>query len=204
MGVARLNRPTSSSAMSASSAPGFGGTVVNANQMLALRCAKYNGTFERVFDRYRQRIQLRSGRRPLKNEGIHPMGSVVAQYVTGQTLVGAISDNGHHAERAIGEFIGREAPGTVGHRPRQATSLRRLDRLVPAGIHSVLAGGRQGRTRGGQVTDTTGPLQTGNRPRPPGILPGRGPEACPGSWGGASLAAALLKYWRHLQQACCA
>ena len=78
------------------------------------------------------------------------MGSVVAQYVTGQTLVEAISDNGHHAKRAIGEFIGREAPGTVRHRPRQATSLRRLDRLVPAGIHSVLAGGRQGRTRGGR------------------------------------------------------
>jgi hypothetical protein len=71
------------------------------------------------------------------------MGSVVAQYVTGQTLVGVISDNGHHAERAIGEFIGREAPGTVGHRPCLAASLRRLDRLVPAGIHSVLAGGRQ-------------------------------------------------------------
>jgi hypothetical protein len=68
------------------------------------------------------------------------MGSVVAQYVTGQTLVGAISDNGHHAERAIGEFIGREAPGTVGHRPRLAASLRRLGRLVPAGIHSLLAG----------------------------------------------------------------
>jgi hypothetical protein len=35
--------------------------VTNANQMLALRCAKYNGTFDRVFDRYRQRIQDRSG-----------------------------------------------------------------------------------------------------------------------------------------------
>jgi hypothetical protein len=31
--------------------------VTNANQMLALRCAKYNGTFDRVFARYRQRIQ---------------------------------------------------------------------------------------------------------------------------------------------------
>jgi hypothetical protein len=71
------------------------------------------------------------------------MGSVVAQYVTGQTLVGAMSDNGYHAERAIREFIGREAPGTVGHHPRPAASLHRLDRLVPAGIHSVLAGGRQ-------------------------------------------------------------
>jgi hypothetical protein len=35
--------------------------VTNANQMLALRCAKYNGTFDRVFDRYRQRLQDRSG-----------------------------------------------------------------------------------------------------------------------------------------------
>jgi hypothetical protein len=35
--------------------------VTNANQMLALRCAKYNGTFDRVFARYRQRIQDRSG-----------------------------------------------------------------------------------------------------------------------------------------------
>jgi hypothetical protein len=35
--------------------------VTNANQMLALRCAKYHGTFDRVFARYRQRIQDRSG-----------------------------------------------------------------------------------------------------------------------------------------------
>lgn len=35
--------------------------VTNANRMLALRCAKYNGTFDRVFQRYRQRIQHRSG-----------------------------------------------------------------------------------------------------------------------------------------------
>jgi hypothetical protein len=34
--------------------------VSNANQMLALRCAKYNGTFDRVFERYRQCIQARS------------------------------------------------------------------------------------------------------------------------------------------------
>jgi hypothetical protein len=27
--------------------------VTNANQMLALRCSKYNGTFDRVFARYR-------------------------------------------------------------------------------------------------------------------------------------------------------
>jgi hypothetical protein len=35
--------------------------VTNANQMLALRCATYNGTFDRVFNRYRQRIQDQSG-----------------------------------------------------------------------------------------------------------------------------------------------
>jgi hypothetical protein len=35
--------------------------VTNANQMLALRCATYHGTFDRVFERYRQRIQDRSG-----------------------------------------------------------------------------------------------------------------------------------------------
>jgi hypothetical protein len=35
--------------------------VTNANQMLALRCAKYHGTFERIFARYRQRLQDRSG-----------------------------------------------------------------------------------------------------------------------------------------------
>ena len=35
--------------------------VTNANQMLALRCAKYNGTFDWVFERYRQRIKDRSG-----------------------------------------------------------------------------------------------------------------------------------------------
>jgi hypothetical protein len=35
--------------------------VTNANQMLALRCAKYNGTFDWVFARYRQRIQDQSG-----------------------------------------------------------------------------------------------------------------------------------------------
>jgi hypothetical protein len=36
-------------------------TVTNANQMLALRCAKYNGTFDRVFARYRRRLQGQSG-----------------------------------------------------------------------------------------------------------------------------------------------
>jgi hypothetical protein len=35
--------------------------VTHANQMLALRCAKYNGTFDRVFQCYRQRLQDRSG-----------------------------------------------------------------------------------------------------------------------------------------------
>src|SRR5262249_15251176 len=30
--------------------------VANGNHMLALRCAKYNGTFERVFERYRQQM----------------------------------------------------------------------------------------------------------------------------------------------------
>jgi len=33
----------------------------NANQMLALRCAKYHGTFDRLFDRQRQRSQESSG-----------------------------------------------------------------------------------------------------------------------------------------------
>jgi hypothetical protein len=35
--------------------------VTHANQMLALRCATYHGTFDRVFDHYRQRLQDRSG-----------------------------------------------------------------------------------------------------------------------------------------------
>jgi hypothetical protein len=29
----------------------------NGNEMLALRCAKYNGTFDRVFERHRQRLR---------------------------------------------------------------------------------------------------------------------------------------------------
>ncbi len=33
--------------------------VERANVMLALRCAKYNGTFERVFDLYKQRTMRR-------------------------------------------------------------------------------------------------------------------------------------------------
>jgi hypothetical protein len=40
--------------------------VTNANQMLALRCAKYNGTFDRLFDRYRRRIPEESGQTPPK------------------------------------------------------------------------------------------------------------------------------------------
>jgi hypothetical protein len=36
-------------------------SVTNANQMLALRCAKYHGTFDRVFARYRQRIRDQPG-----------------------------------------------------------------------------------------------------------------------------------------------
>jgi len=34
--------------------------VANGNHMLALRCAKYNGTFERVFERYRQKMLEKS------------------------------------------------------------------------------------------------------------------------------------------------
>jgi hypothetical protein len=37
--------------------------VERANQMLALRCAKYNGTFDRVFDAYKQRA-IRDGKVP--------------------------------------------------------------------------------------------------------------------------------------------
>jgi hypothetical protein len=40
--------------------------VTNANQMLALRCAKYNGTFDRVFARYRQSTQELSRGKPPK------------------------------------------------------------------------------------------------------------------------------------------
>ena len=36
---------------------GAGWYEANSNQMLALRCVKYNGTFEQVFARYRQRQQ---------------------------------------------------------------------------------------------------------------------------------------------------
>jgi Uncharacterised protein family (UPF0236) len=40
--------------------------VENANQMLALRCAKYNGTFDWVFEAYRQKAQQSSARLPRK------------------------------------------------------------------------------------------------------------------------------------------
>ena len=31
---------------------------INSNQMLALRCAKYNGSFDQVFARYQQRLRI--------------------------------------------------------------------------------------------------------------------------------------------------
>jgi hypothetical protein len=40
--------------------------VAQANQMLALRCAKVHGTFDHVFERYRPRIQKPSDRTPPK------------------------------------------------------------------------------------------------------------------------------------------
>jgi hypothetical protein len=40
--------------------------VPNANQMLALRCAKYNGTFERVFEAYRQKATQHRATAPRK------------------------------------------------------------------------------------------------------------------------------------------
>src|SRR5215510_1838513 len=39
----------------------------SSNQMLALRCAKYNGTYERVFGRYQQRMLTKSQQKHLKN-----------------------------------------------------------------------------------------------------------------------------------------
>ena len=47
--------------------------VTNANQMLALRCAKDHGTFDRVFARYRQRLQDQSGETPPKKQGMLPI-----------------------------------------------------------------------------------------------------------------------------------
>jgi hypothetical protein len=40
--------------------------VTNANQMLALRCAKYNGTFDRLFDRSQPRRSKEAGQMPPK------------------------------------------------------------------------------------------------------------------------------------------
>jgi len=40
--------------------------VVNSNHMLALRCAKYNGTFERVFERYRYKTLERLQQKNVK------------------------------------------------------------------------------------------------------------------------------------------
>ncbi|MBI3300933.1 MAG: ISKra4 family transposase [Deltaproteobacteria bacterium] len=40
--------------------------VANSNHMLALRCAKYNGTFERVFERYRQKLLEKSQQKNVK------------------------------------------------------------------------------------------------------------------------------------------
>ncbi len=40
--------------------------VANSNHMLALRCAKYNGTFERVFERYKQTLHAKSQQKNAK------------------------------------------------------------------------------------------------------------------------------------------
>jgi uncharacterized protein (DUF1499 family) len=40
--------------------------VANSNHMLALRCAKYNGTFERVFEQYRHKILEQSQQKNVK------------------------------------------------------------------------------------------------------------------------------------------
>jgi hypothetical protein len=40
--------------------------VENANQMLALRCARYNGTFEKVFENYREKIKQSHGKASCK------------------------------------------------------------------------------------------------------------------------------------------
>ncbi len=45
---------------------GAWGYVANSNHMLALRCAKYNGTFERVFDRYRHKTLEQSQPKKVK------------------------------------------------------------------------------------------------------------------------------------------
>lgn len=45
---------------------GAWGSVANSNHMLALRCAKYNGTFDRVFERYRHKILEQSQQTSVK------------------------------------------------------------------------------------------------------------------------------------------
>jgi hypothetical protein len=45
---------------------GAWGYVANSNHMLALRCAKYNGTFDRVFERYRQPLLAKSQQQNVK------------------------------------------------------------------------------------------------------------------------------------------
>jgi len=45
---------------------GAWGYVANGNHMLALRCAKYNGTFARVFGRYQQTILAKSQQKNVK------------------------------------------------------------------------------------------------------------------------------------------
>ena len=41
-------------------------SVTNANEMLALRCAKYHGPFDRLFARYQQRRHVPGGRKHSK------------------------------------------------------------------------------------------------------------------------------------------
>ena len=57
LAVVGLNRRTNSFVMCGSSALGAWWYEGNSNEMLALRCAKYNGTFDRVFERHRQRLR---------------------------------------------------------------------------------------------------------------------------------------------------
>ncbi len=40
--------------------------VANSNHTLALRCAKYNGTFEHVFDRYKQTMLVKFQQKNVK------------------------------------------------------------------------------------------------------------------------------------------
>lgn len=44
---------------------GAWGEVEKANGMLALRCAKYNGTFDRIFDAYKHKVRQNHGKTPL-------------------------------------------------------------------------------------------------------------------------------------------